>query len=223
MSVIERLLRRDGDVAATTIGDLAIEPMRRRDLRGGVMAIESVSYPRPWSQSVFESEIAQMRSGTRRYLVARRQSAAAGRRGPVVGYAGLLVRSRRRPRHQRRGGARRTTSGRRHGAPARIGRRGDPARVHRLDARGARVEYRRPGAVPPVRIRARRRADPLLREHRGRDRHVVPRHPGSGLRRTASTRSAGRWPRDVGRRRPSTSPRWCSASRPAATRRPPRW
>ncbi len=89
MSVIERLLRRDGDVAATTIGDLTIEPMRRRDLRGGVMAIESVSYPRPWSQSVFESEIAQMRSGTRRYLVARRQSAAAGRRGPVVGYAGL--------------------------------------------------------------------------------------------------------------------------------------
>ena len=89
MSVIERLLRRDGDGATTTIGDLAIEPMRRRDLRGGVMAIESVSYPRPWSQSVFESEIAQMRSGTRRYLVARRQSVGAGRRGPVVGYAGL--------------------------------------------------------------------------------------------------------------------------------------
>jgi ribosomal-protein-alanine N-acetyltransferase len=89
MSVIERLLRRDGEAPTTTIGDLAIEPMRRRDLRGGVMAIESVSYPRPWSQGVFESEIAQMRSGTRRYLVARRQSAVAGRRAPVVGYAGL--------------------------------------------------------------------------------------------------------------------------------------
>ncbi len=89
MSVIERLLRREGDGTTTTIGDLAIEPMRRRDLRGGVMAIESVSYPRPWSQNVFESEIAQVRSGTRRYLVARRTSAGVGRRGPVVGYAGL--------------------------------------------------------------------------------------------------------------------------------------
>ena len=89
MSVIERLLRRDGDGAATTIGDLTIEPMRRRDLRGGVMDIESVSYPRPWSQSVFESEIAQVRSGTRRYLVARRSSTGSGRRAPVVGYGGL--------------------------------------------------------------------------------------------------------------------------------------
>ena len=89
MSVIERLLRRDADGASRTIGDLVIEPMRRRDLRGGVMAIESVSYPRPWSHGVFESEIAQVRSGTRRYLVARRPSAGAGRKGPVVGYAGL--------------------------------------------------------------------------------------------------------------------------------------
>jgi ribosomal-protein-alanine N-acetyltransferase len=89
MSVIERLLRRDGDGAATTFGDLTIEPMRRRDLRGGVMAIESVSYPRPWSQSVFESEIAQVRSGTRRYLVARRSSTGSGRRGSVIGYGGL--------------------------------------------------------------------------------------------------------------------------------------
>jgi [ribosomal protein S18]-alanine N-acetyltransferase len=89
MSVIERLLRRDTEAPSTTIGDLAIEPMRRRDLRGGVMAIESVSYPRPWSQGVFESEIAQVRSGTRRYLVARRPGARGGRKGPVVGYAGL--------------------------------------------------------------------------------------------------------------------------------------
>jgi ribosomal-protein-alanine N-acetyltransferase len=89
MSVIERLLRRDADGASRTIGDLAIEPMRRRDLRHGVMDIESVSYPRPWSHGVFESEIAQVRSGTRRYLVARRSSAAAGRKCPVVGYAGL--------------------------------------------------------------------------------------------------------------------------------------
>ncbi len=89
MSVIERLLRRDGEGPATTIGGLTIEPMRRRDLRDGVMAIEAVSYPRPWSKSVFESEIAQVRSGTRRYLVARRPSTASVRRAPVVGYGGL--------------------------------------------------------------------------------------------------------------------------------------
>lgn len=90
MSVIERLLRRDGDEGVSTFGDLTIEPMRRRDLRGGVMAIESTSYPRPWSQSVFESEIAQVRSGTRRYLVARRSTTdPERRRGPIVGYAGL--------------------------------------------------------------------------------------------------------------------------------------
>jgi ribosomal-protein-alanine N-acetyltransferase len=38
---------------------------------------------------VFESEIAQVRSGTRRYLVARRSSTGSGRRAPVVGYGGL--------------------------------------------------------------------------------------------------------------------------------------
>ena len=85
MSVIERLLRRDGADVPATIGDLTIVPMRRRDLRNGVMDIEAGSYPRPWSRSVFESEIAQMRSGARRYLVARPSS---GRRG-IVGYAGI--------------------------------------------------------------------------------------------------------------------------------------
>jgi ribosomal-protein-alanine N-acetyltransferase len=86
MSVIERLLRREGD--PETIAGLAITPMRRRDLRGGVMEIEKVSYPRPWSTGVFESEIGQMRDGSRRYLVARR-AAAGGGRAPIVGYAGL--------------------------------------------------------------------------------------------------------------------------------------
>ncbi len=86
MSVIERLLRRDDD--ATTIGGLTIEPMRRRDLRHGVMTIESASYPHPWSLGVFESEIAQVRTGSRRYLVARRHP-RAGRRDHVVGYGGL--------------------------------------------------------------------------------------------------------------------------------------
>ncbi len=86
MSVIERLLRRDAD-GAELVGGLVVEPMHRRDLRRGVMAIEAESYPRPWSQGVFESELAQVRSGARCYLVARR---AEGRgRGRVVGYAGL--------------------------------------------------------------------------------------------------------------------------------------
>jgi len=89
MSVIERLLRRDDDGATFALGALVIEPMQRRDLRRGVMAIESVSYPRPWSQGVFESEIAQARAGTRRYLVARRVDTPGRGRGPVVGYAGL--------------------------------------------------------------------------------------------------------------------------------------
>ena len=46
MSVIERLLRRD-DGALLDLGGLVIEPMQRRDLRRGVMAIEAV---RPWNR-----------------------------------------------------------------------------------------------------------------------------------------------------------------------------
>ena len=83
MSVIERLLRRDGE----GVDALVIEPMNRRDLRRGVMAIEAVSYPKSWSHGVFESELAQVRSGARRYLVARRVDGRGRRR--IVGYAGL--------------------------------------------------------------------------------------------------------------------------------------
>ena len=79
MSVIERMLRRDG---AADVPKLSIAPMRRRDLRRGILEIEALSYPRPWSPGVFESEIAQVKSGSRHYVVARRG------RG-VVGYAGL--------------------------------------------------------------------------------------------------------------------------------------
>jgi ribosomal-protein-alanine N-acetyltransferase len=89
MSVIERLLRRDGDVEQVTVGGLTIEPMQRRDLRRGVMAIEALSYPKPWSQGVFDSELAQVRSGARRYLVARTPGNSGRGRGPIVGYAGL--------------------------------------------------------------------------------------------------------------------------------------
>jgi [ribosomal protein S18]-alanine N-acetyltransferase len=86
VSVIERLLRRDAADAGAS-ASVTIEPMRRRDLRRGVMAIEAVSYPKPWSQNVFESELAQVRSGARCYLVARRPSGRG--RDEIVGYAGL--------------------------------------------------------------------------------------------------------------------------------------
>ncbi len=56
-------------------------PMRRRHLRS-VLRIEQEVYPRPWSASLFLSELA-MRN-TRAYYVAR-----VGR--DVVGYAGLMV------------------------------------------------------------------------------------------------------------------------------------
>jgi ribosomal-protein-alanine N-acetyltransferase len=87
MSVIERLLRRDPIADEYASAGVTIAPMRRRDLRRGVMSIEAVSYPRPWSQNVFESELSQVRSGARCYLVATRPS---GRnRDEIVGYAGL--------------------------------------------------------------------------------------------------------------------------------------
>lgn len=89
MSVIERLLRRDGDAGVDVVGGVAVEPMHRRDLRRGVMAIEARSYPKPWSHGVFESELAQVRSGARRYLVARRADGHGRGRGQIVGYAGL--------------------------------------------------------------------------------------------------------------------------------------
>jgi ribosomal-protein-alanine N-acetyltransferase len=58
-----------------------IVPMRRRHLRS-VLAIEAQVYPRPWSLSLFLSELA-LRS-TRVYQVAR-----VG--GGVVGYGGLMM------------------------------------------------------------------------------------------------------------------------------------
>jgi ribosomal-protein-alanine N-acetyltransferase len=78
VSVIPRRLQR----ADGSAGDgLVIESMRRRHLRE-VLRIEHGAYPKPWSRSVFESELDQVRGGSRRYLVAR-----SGRK--VVGYAGV--------------------------------------------------------------------------------------------------------------------------------------
>ena len=78
MSVISRLLARaDGSAP----DQLVIEPMRRRHLRE-VLPIEAGVYPKSWSRSVFESELDQVKSGSRCYLVG-----LVDKR--VVGYAGL--------------------------------------------------------------------------------------------------------------------------------------
>jgi ribosomal-protein-alanine N-acetyltransferase len=58
-----------------------VVPMRRRHVRS-ILRIEEQVYPRPWSMSLFLSEIALR--ATRAYFVAR-----VGR--DVVGYAGLMM------------------------------------------------------------------------------------------------------------------------------------
>ncbi len=60
--------------------DIEITRMRRRHLRR-VLAIESQVYPRPWSASLFLSELAQR--ATRTYIVARTE-------GEVIGYSGMM-------------------------------------------------------------------------------------------------------------------------------------
>ncbi|MCZ7527533.1 MAG: ribosomal protein S18-alanine N-acetyltransferase [Acidimicrobiia bacterium] len=67
--------------ARPRVADVVVTPMRRRHLRS-VLRIEAEVYPRPWSLSLFLSELA-LRS-SRAYFVAR-----VGRE--VVGYAGLMM------------------------------------------------------------------------------------------------------------------------------------
>ncbi|WP_420451234.1 ribosomal protein S18-alanine N-acetyltransferase [Ilumatobacter sp.] len=106
MSVVERVLGRAGRDVDATCGRidgavLEIAPMRRRDLRDGVLETERHAYPSPWSTSVFQSEVDQMRSGTRHYVTARLvapgpdrggvrdRPAHRGAHGRIVGHAGL--------------------------------------------------------------------------------------------------------------------------------------
>ena len=160
MSVIERLLRRDVDAGTDVIGDVTLEPMRRRDLRRGVMSIEVVSYPKPWSQGVFESELAQVLAGTRRYLVARRADPQRRGRGRIVGYAGLWFNADEahvtnvavRPEQQRRGVATALLLGL---ADAAIDRDcGAWTLEVRVSSKGAQDLYRRFG-FNPAGVRAR--------------------------------------------------------------------
>jgi ribosomal-protein-alanine N-acetyltransferase len=78
MSVLARLLQRADDVEP-----VVIEKMRRRHL-ADLLPIERAAYPKPWTRAVFESELEQVRTGNRHYVVARR-------RREVVGYAGLWI------------------------------------------------------------------------------------------------------------------------------------
>ncbi len=63
-----------------SIPEVELTKMRRRHVRR-VLAIEARVYPRPWSASLFLSELAQKSS--RSYLVARHE-------GEVIGYAGMM-------------------------------------------------------------------------------------------------------------------------------------
>jgi ribosomal-protein-alanine N-acetyltransferase len=73
-------MRRSPGTDAPGPPDLEITFMRRRHLKG-VLAIERQVYPRPWSPTLFISEMSEPRN--RVYLVAR-----LGR--DVAGYAGLM-------------------------------------------------------------------------------------------------------------------------------------
>jgi ribosomal-protein-alanine N-acetyltransferase len=76
VSVLSRLLGKDA------MAGPVVEPLRRRHL-AGVMPIERASYPKPWTASVFQSEMEMMRRGERCYLVAREGTT-------VIGYCGLM-------------------------------------------------------------------------------------------------------------------------------------
>lgn len=80
--------RRAPRAAAT---DVLVTRMRRRHLRG-VLAIEQLVYPKPWSAALFVTEIAQPES--RRYLVALGSEGSGRTLRPsrrVLGYAGVMV------------------------------------------------------------------------------------------------------------------------------------
>src|SRR2546421_11088708 len=71
-------MRRSVGISEPEPAELEVSPMKRRHLKG-VMAIERQVYPRPWSPSLFLSEMSETEN--RAYLVAK-----SGR--DVVGYGG---------------------------------------------------------------------------------------------------------------------------------------
>ncbi len=82
--------RQSGPAPRPALRGGMVAPMRRRHLRG-VLEIEHLVYPKPWSPALFVAEIAQ--PDTRRYLVALDEEQRRGllRSRNVVGYAGVMV------------------------------------------------------------------------------------------------------------------------------------
>ena len=151
-----------------------------------VLRIEEQVYPRPWSMSLFLSELA-LRT-TRAYFVAR-----VGR--DVVGYAGLMMTAEDGhvttiavdPKWHRHKVGTRLLLG--------LARGGDRAWRGEPDARGAAVEQGRAGPVPQVRLLSGRRAQELLPgDERGRARHVGPRGQHTRVRGAARPASRRRSP-----------------------------
>ena len=76
MSLVARFLER------AEAGGIVVEPMRRRHV-ARVLEIERVSYPKPWTTTVFHDELDQVGTGHRHYVVAREGRA-------VLAYGGLM-------------------------------------------------------------------------------------------------------------------------------------
>ena len=106
-----------------------IVPMRRRHLRS-VMDIEKQVYPRPWTMSLFLSELG-LRGDAR--VLRGPASAATSSATP-----GLMVTRRRGARHHDRGRPAVAAAPDRHALLLAVGARGDRAGGQRADARGAR-------------------------------------------------------------------------------------
>ena len=170
MSVISRLLARADDSAPDR---LVIEPMRRRHLRE-VLPIEVGAYPKSWSRSVFESELEQVKVGSRCYLVGLIDKR-------VVGYAGLWFVD------DPDGDQAHVTnivvdpSRRREGVATQLMLALATVAIEQgcvawtLEVRASSSGRACP--VPQVRVCSCRGTQALLREHRRRDRDVVSRHP----------------------------------------------
>ena len=119
--------------------------------------------------------------GSRVYLVARVGST-------VVGYGRRDARRRRRPHHHARRRPGVAPAPARHAAAPRAGRRRHRPGRHEPDPRGPGEQRRGPGALPRVRLRARRDPQGLLRRDEG-GRH---RHVGQRRRQPRRTPSASR-------------------------------
>ena len=189
MSVIERLLRRDdGGGGQMTIGqyrdraDAASgSPPRRHGDRTGQLpeaVVAGCVRERARPGSIGQPPI----------------PGCAAYRWPCAGthrrVRRAVVQRRRGTRDQCRRRSVATTLRRGDRAAARARRRSDRPWLCCLDAGGTSVIDGRPGAVPAIRVQSGGRAGALLREHRGRDRDVVQRHPGRRLPSSCSTRSA---------------------------------